>query len=70
MLALDEDVTFSLDTNGPFATPISKALIAQRREIIAHIPAKQTKEKAAESDADEIDRLIMKLKEILETDND
>ena len=27
-------------------------------------------EKAAESDAEEIDRLIMKLKKILETDND
>ena len=27
-------------------------------------------EKAAESDAEEIDRLIMKLKEILETNND
>ena len=50
LLALDEDVTFSVDANGPFATPVSKALIAQRREIIAHIPAKQTKERAAKSD--------------------
>lgn len=50
LLALDEDVTFSLDTNGPFAAAISKALIAQRREIIAHIPAKQTKEKVVKGD--------------------
>lgn len=50
LLALDEDVTFSLDTNGPFATQISKALIAQRREIIAHISAKHTKESVADGD--------------------
>ena len=38
LLELDEDVTFSVDSEGAFAPLVTKALVAQNREVIAHVP--------------------------------